>query len=53
MLNDSEQVELYRLLVKAELGQLVSISTLVQGMIEASVKDSQDSLALLIDKEAK
>ena len=52
-LTESELVLIYELLKKAELVELVALGSLVQAFTEASVKENQDGLALLLDKHDK
>jgi hypothetical protein len=52
-LTESELVLVYELLKKAELVELVALSGLVSALSEALVKESQDGLALLLDKHDK
>lgn len=50
VLNEEELQRIYVLLGKAEFAQLVALSGLVQGFLEAEAKSAQDGLVLVLDK---
>ena len=49
-LSDDELESLFVVFKRADLGQLVSLSTLLQSMIEIVVKEEQEKLSVIINK---